>query len=397
MKSFPLFAFSFFLSMQVLAADSSDLLMSSVDSLNPKSNLAIVEQQMDIDAILHALENGYGGKNFLPKNEYASLVASLNNLRSESVAGISSQVFCVKIQRMMDLVSDNHLGITSNGWTCGKKYPEAHVGNNILGDGEIPWAILKRNINNREIPILAISKFPSSSYSVWNGFLESVKSLLAYSDIIIDLRGNPGGDDSKGKQMANIFYGLPELGQGPSPVEKLITRNTPAATVSFVNYRLIQMYYLKQQGKPVPPELFRLYQESLKFYQLSLSGGTVPEEAFVVPSVVLDASKIYSGNIYVLIDRHCGSACETTLQALEAFPKLITVGENTTGVVTYLNAGLIFLKNSSLVMAMPSRASVFKDGRVVEKIGYAPQIPIAAGRDALDELLSILGRHRLRP
>jgi C-terminal processing protease CtpA/Prc len=72
----------------------------------------------------------------------------------------------------------------------------------------------------------------------------------------------------------------------------------------------------------------------------------------------------------------------------EKHPNAKTVGERTSGHVHYGNLGRLWLRGSNVIVGIPTQRRVFEDGRSVEKVGYAPQIPVAPGGDALEAALS---------
>ncbi|NJL24411.1 MAG: hypothetical protein HC902_04070, partial [Calothrix sp. SM1_5_4] len=106
------------------------------------------------------------------------------------------------------------------------------------------------------------------------------------------------------------------------------------------------------------------------------------------PEVRPDPAKRFSAKLYVLIDRGCGSACEITLQLLEALPGRVLVGENSRGAVEYGDRGRLLLPHSRVHVALATAAVRYRDGRAVEGRGYAPDLRVAKGGDALAAALA---------
>jgi hypothetical protein len=78
------------------------------------------------------------------------------------------------------------------------------------------------------------------------------------------------------------------------------------------------------------------------------------------------------------------------LEAFEAHPYVTTIGENTGGFVQFGNMGQVVLPNSKIVVQMATDFSRYKDGRSVEKIGYAPKRKVPIDGDALQVALSLV-------
>lgn len=127
-----------------------------------------------------------------------------------------------------------------------------------------------------------------------------------------------------------------------------------------------------------------IYNEWHDRYLQAKSGKLDPEITFKIPSVEPDLSRVFKGPIRILMDAECGSSCESTVEALELHPSVKTVGENTTGYVHFGNMGRMWLRRSNVIGAIPTQRYEFLDGRFVEKVGYAPDIPVSAGMDAME-------------
>jgi C-terminal processing protease CtpA/Prc len=84
------------------------------------------------------------------------------------------------------------------------------------------------------------------------------------------------------------------------------------------------------------------------------------------------------------------SACENALQAFEGHPRVMTVGENTGGAVHFGTVGDLVLHHSQIVIGIATDFWRFRDGRFVEKTGYAPRFPVQPGGDALETSLKEL-------
>ena len=95
----------------------------------------------------------------------------------------------------------------------------------------------------------------------------------------------------------------------------------------------------------------------------------------------------YKTPIYILMDRGCGSSCESSIHSFEYNPNVKKVGQNTYGSLHFGNIGLFYLPHSLLGINMATHANFFRDGRFIEKIGITPDIYVPDGQDVYDFLV----------
>lgn len=357
-----------------------------VEQISPSS------QKEDLDLVLRFLENGYGGKGILPTHQYEGLLRELRDLSRNSVTIISSRDFCNKIGRIIEKVNDFHLSVRLQNVSCERNWPKSNVGKNSgASEGNGTWTLLNKSKEGARFQILSIKQFTSRQSEEWNHFLNTVKILKdAKKPFVLDMRGNGGGDLSKGYEMAQILYGLGPNDKVPFPRKTIYRRRTPEAWALMANAFWIKSQKLHLQKKEVPSYLLNQFQEMRKYYDKSLNGLIDPMEIEEQGPQPFNPLNSFQEPLYVLIDRDCGSSCELTLEALESLPNVITVGENTGGVLQYGNLGGLYLKKSHLVLNIPTQGTVYHDGRIVEKVGYYPDIEVPSGMDALEVLMNNL-------
>jgi len=348
---------------------------------DPQKNLSAEEVKYDISQAIYALETAYSGKSFLPSGEYQALIRNLKEIHGP----ISVQYFCEKIDGYMDSVSDNHLGAKFNNNACFKSpnIREPKVGNNFYAKkNEIPWDIKLTGKNKANALLISITNFPSSTSPFWNGFLEKIKKSLPLSElIIIDMRGNGGGDDTKGFELASLLSGAelkePKSKQwrNPSPEAQQILLNT------FDYWARIE----QEEGRKVAPYILDLKKQHIDSRNEAIKNrGLLPgEEEKKSEGQDFDYEKSIQKPIYILVDASCASSCESTTDFFEYNPFVKTVGEKTAGYIHFGNNGAVFLKNSGIKLQMATAYNSYKDGRFIEKAGIKPKIPVPAGKDAL--------------
>lgn len=352
--------------------------------------LTVAQVKYDTEQTLFALDTAYSGKQFLPAGEYPKLVENIKSIPGP----LSAEAFCEKMDQFMDAVSDNHLAAKFNDKTCFKNPAarKAAVGANFYSaSSEIPWQTKLVKKGQIRALLISITSFRSSTSPVWNGFLESVKENLSSAQmIVLDIRGNGGGDDSKGLELATLLAGA-EL---KKPYAKQWRNTSPEAHQIFAN---AFEYFIRQDqedGKEPAPYLVALRQEYIGLRDQALSQQSSDLHTPQTTGSDFDLKKSVGKPIYILIDAGCASSCESTTDFFEYNPLVKTVGENTAGFVHFGNNGAVILKNSGIRLQIATNYNSYLDGRFIEKTGIRPKIVVPAGEDALEYAWKDMLRNR---
>jgi hypothetical protein len=360
------------------------LLMMTKVPLTAVASLSPTQVDLDIELFHYALETAYGGRGILPSPQYQELQAGLQRLKAQTKSMGSSEL-CDQLAKLTEKVSDQHLSVSLEGRVCFRSWPVANVGaNSGLSAANKTWALVTKSSNNKTVQVLSIKQMTRASSEEWMGFANVVQELTrAGQPFVIDLRGNPGGDSTYGVKAARMLLGLQSDQADPSPSKTVYRRRTPEAWSVLANsfWLRIQSY---ENASQVPQDLVAEHRSMLGYRQKAIAGliPSLQVEKLGQSTTNLDHAVRFP--IYVLIDRHCGSACELMLEALETLPVVRTIGENTTGVVHYGNVGAIYLPESHLIVRLPTQGAIYDDRRNVEKLGYAPHTKVPSGTDALD-------------
>jgi C-terminal processing protease CtpA/Prc len=236
-----------------------------------------------------------------------------------------------------------------------------------------------------KVPVLGITRMPPHEDASWGHFSRAILSLQKSSAMIIDLRGNGGGDDARGFELARSVLGK------QAKTTKVHARiiETAAAWAMQSNLHKLKMLDLEHQGSSIPSYLLKRYQENLDREKLAENNLEEVNRVIDFDPVISGeyANPVYHGKIYILIDSDCGSSCEGTLEALKLHPNAISVGENTAGYVNYGETGRFVLPNSRILIQVTSKHFEYPDNRNFEKVGYPPDVRIPPGVDALDYVL----------
>lgn len=275
---------------------------------------------------------------------------------------------------------DGHFNIWFPGNSCySPSKIKANVGSNYISN--FKDAIYKtKTYSSKQTILIAISHFPHYEDRGWDGFSKTLKKLKKYQNIIIDLRGNSGGDSRRGLDLARFLLN-PTIEHNK---KEIVRKNTPEAWTIFRN-GILRKKIWKDANNLSTNHLDEYLKEIDENRKKSLTSNKIfLNRRFKSPSL----EKInFEGNIYVLTDKECGSSCEHTIEALKFHPMTKVVGQNTSGAVHYGQIGIIRLPSSGVYIQLATQYfKLFEEG-YFDKIGYTPDIIVPAGKDALPFIL----------
>ncbi len=213
------------------------------------------------------------------------------------------------------------------------------------GDTQFPLMVAERDINGEKTGIVAFSSClaPHESKKKWDVILKRFKDLYpTWDKVIVDFRGNTGGDGFQTREVAETLYGdkVPYCLQS-------CRRNTE-------ENRLREEFF-----RPIPEQL--LWDKK--------------DHPFKG-----DKKK----KVYVLTDKETGSAAEAIVPMLKNHPKVQFIGENTCGCCQFGAVRPVALPCGGRIN-LGSIYREYEDG-MVECVGHKPDIN-CAGRDAFQVTL----------
>jgi hypothetical protein len=319
-----LFSISFGLMLSLIAVGSAeggqkatelkaeDLILNGNKMPQPPSLAGSVAQ--DIALLKYALENGYVGFKFLNPDLRRQTFDKISDLATHSDS-LSPSDLCNQLGRILTQIPDSHLQGQLGNKACplvGNQTRKASVGQNYGtkhgAKANLPWAVSSIRVEAQEIPVISLFRFPAPNHPGWNGFDSALEASLNAPAIIIDLRGNAGGDDSKAFEIAKRLIG--EKFQTPREEKK--TRATPAARAIFLNKILFEIERYKKSGNPVPA--FLVEEEKVRraaFEKSKVKTAQSEFETYRFPTKSSSSSQqAYDKPIIVLIDADCGSTGE---------------------------------------------------------------------------------------
>ena len=353
-----------------------------IEDLKATSKIYTPEKaKEEIAVLLNFFKYGYSGYNFIESSKIDLAHKRLKRLPNDR--NDSWQSLCKSIAEIFNDLPDNHLQAYLDNNCLDKsllKKRKSDIGGNIaLNESNKAYVTSFKNHNGNKIGIIGIKRFPAFDDLKWDGFETDIKKLKMTSKIIIDLRGNSGGDDSRGIQLASYL-------KGEDIIKGHFAKDYEGTNSQ--NYILIlNKMIAKSNGDHNNP-----WQRYIEHYQEMLKNP--PQEKYTstfhesyLNTRINEAS--YNKPIYVLADASCGSSGESTLQALRTLKNVKVVGQNTAGTTHFGNQGLLILPHSRMEISMSTKFIKFNDGKFIEKAGHSPDISVPDGTDALDFALTL--------
>ena len=330
---------------------SDDIILSdstTVDSIAFPKSISSSQMAEDIDFLIYVLKNRYGGRSYTPEDSFVKSIKSLQAIPTF----LNMKEFHQKIDESLFIIPDNHMRCYYLGKVSQKRQDyenksEGGVGkNNIKNPGKI-WETRIDRVGNKKVLYISIARFPASQSEVWKGFISSVSAKMKKSDsIVIDLRGNSGGDDSVGMELATVLFGHPI----EHPIKRQYRSQTPETVALVTNRLVIDTMNMRYDGQKVPDYLVTDLNESKERYRRAIRKEIPPELIRTDKGTGSRLTTItgYKKPIYILMDRSCGSSCEFTIAAFEWNRYVKKIGENTNGTFHFSNAGVVVCPTVSL-------------------------------------------------
>jgi hypothetical protein len=376
----------------VAASEIQDKEFLFQDNDFPVRKMRITRAELLYDAavLTAAFERAYSGRDHLPSGVYEKLIRDVQELARSMPLGQGSSdgdLFCSRLADIFWTVPDNHLFV---GGRCKKnidKPAPINVGENIhQGQG---YYYKVRKINGKRIGLLSFgTNMPPKEDKIWKGLEEKITNISNETDsLVIDLRENEGGWRDKLRWLADYLYG------NPAKMADEIKHHRESATAYALDHNeaVMEIIYAKKNGERVQDYWIKQKDESLdKFKKREGQAPGWSQEVLSGSQNGFDATRGYNKPIRILIDGGCASACEGGFACFLSHPQVRTYGANTSGAVHFGDTVPLVLPKSGVIVSIPYTFSEFSDGRFVEKTGYAPQIPIANGSDALKLVLKEL-------
>ena len=164
--------------------------------------------------------------------------------------------------------------------------------------------------------LISITFFPPRPSPEWNGFLDRVKKLLHEAHfVIIDLRGNGGGDDRIGHELSSLLAGT----HLKTPYSEQWTNYHPSSFQVMFNFMEYWSQHLIEKNKQAPQYLNDYKKKFLEKRDKLIRGEKVSlsENSIKEKEMDFNYEKSIKKPIYILMDSRCGSSGESTIDFFE--------------------------------------------------------------------------------
>lgn len=361
---------------------------SDVD-LRPPADLTTAQVEEDVAWLLHALRYAWGGQTFVDADLISAVEARLTALSQDEPPGTPRQL-CRALAELLGALPDAHFAATLEGspdcMAAARRKPA--VGRNVASGDARPWSFSVRRVGDRPVGVLGVSQFAPHDDSRWDGMVEAIDA-AEVSAVVVDLRGNGGGDDTAAYWIAQALSGHFVRREGV----RIVRSQQPVALTLVMNLMAFRMRPTVRAGE-APPAHLRRTREELAALRDAVADGREDVVLSFSPGPDRPLPRDLTpppGPALVLADAGCGSSCENAVHLLRQMPKrVIVVGENTMGAIHSGQAGRLVLPNSRIVVQIATQWVRYPNDVTYEKVGFAPDVPVAAGDDALEIALAWL-------
>jgi carboxyl-terminal processing protease len=233
----------------------------------------------------------------------------------------------------------------------------------LMGTGNAAGALVTLSFPAPGVALLHVSRWAAVQDAVTRAFV-SIDSAATHT-LIIDIRGNPGGDVSS---MALLAH--------------LLRDSLPAGV--FLGRR----WYAEHRGPPTPDQL-RAAPALMSAASNALSVISGVREHGILRGTVPPLEPHFGGTVFLLIDGRSASASEPLAHSLKATGRATLVGRRTAGAM--LSAPPHDL-GDGWVLVLPEGDYYTADGVRLEGSGVAPDIDVASA----EATLAVAGQLRPR-
>lgn len=333
------------------------------------SSESVVKDKADL---IYALQNAYAGKHFIEKKRFNHVLA-----RIESIKGpILRMDFFNEVRTLLYSLPDGHLSVTTLDGILPKNV--YYRKEKILGPEQKYWWKLEMHvIKGKDWHVLTLTKFPYSEDPKWDELYTALNSITKSNGLIIDLRDNVGGFSKSSHHLRQYFRASATLNT-PS---KIYFLNSPLATILRMN-RINDDY----RGRHNNVSFSRLHieSESLK-YNLKYPKEVMNNYSEKLPLARFPPNPLLQKvMLYLIVDGGCASACEDFSEHLKQLSDVVTIGQNTAGVLHFATGGLLFLRNSGTKISLPTSYVELFSKKFFEGSGFEPEFRVKK-TDSIDK------------
>jgi hypothetical protein len=235
---------------------------------------------------------------------------------------------------------------------------------NHLQDGkaESEETVLFKSLN-KDFVYLKLGKFNQNDVDKLDSLIRTNRAIIqSTKNLILDLRGNPGGNSSSSQEMIKLIYTNPII----YPAWKY--RSSP----EFISSKKALLTKLSKNdpNKRLESEQ-RLLQKLIKHPGQLVSGGDSAVRT-------VDSVSRYPERIALLVNKGSGSSSEFFTFESKQSKKVTLFGENTAGVMDYGEVQNFNLSCGQYIVSIPwgRNGWIERFGFRIDNIGFVPDVPI---------------------
>ena len=276
------------------------------------------------------------------------------------------------------------------------KHPKAvwFYGENILAEVEgfqqNPDNIWTEIITRDEIALMGIKSFMNNPELDDAVIMPFLKEIEGYSHLIIDIRGNGGGNAGLYNELVlsrlisePFSITLTEFFAGGEMAREWadVYVKDAAATGALCGMDLVE-------AKIVPAADFVKQNNMTQFNQDNLE---ILQNVSIIEYLMRPAKDHinFKGNIWILIDAGSASASTSVAYDAKTTGYATVVGENTSNIMGVMQPVTV-LPNTGILWRVDIGFMTDKEGRSLEVYGIAPDVPNRPGMDALETVLALI-------
>jgi hypothetical protein len=352
-------------------------------------SISFETRQREHQVLAFALNEGYVGRAIHSSQLWERVESRLATLVATDTL-MSRSEYCDAIADALWLLPDSHLLVVrayEEDAVCGNdrhNNRSPSVGENVAHGVEAngkPWIVKHLTVLGQSVPCVGVTEFSSGQEADWL----SLRSILSDGDkrrlpVVLDLRGNTGGDDEPAFQLAESL-----LGQRPQPFFNQVTHfRTGAAWRLKANLAYFKHLMSKRSGGGPSSDDLAEYERLEATAAEAHQNERERIEIVPIERSAKDSNYVSNRSVLVLIDSGCASSCETAVLALRGHSAVRLYGERTAGLIAFGNLGLLVLPESDIGIALPTAHFATRDGESYERVGIPPDVYVEPGDDALD-------------
>lgn len=340
----------------------NDICLSENRQQNPDLLLSAKQIKHDVSVIARTLINGYCGWPFHNKIVKHQILIGLTEVY-DTAHNMSAKEFFNLLKPIFAKIPDNHIQAVLMEDVA--KTELSHINKNV-GKNIATRAEQLKFERRKGVAIIAASTLSGFGGKQFEQIKEFVNTLNSSNCLIVDLRGNGGGNSGPMDKLADFLYGA----KTRSVVKSWIRTTPEAAIIQSSN----QNNSWSSLDKSKDPAIWQSYDTQYPKFASENQGYTKP--------------------IYILTDGNTGSSAEMFVLRMTKHPNVKYVGDNTAGMEVYGFMRETVVPNSGVKLRI---GNVYREleQKNFELIGHAPDIACRDGQDALETAISDFDKSKI--